>query len=146
MRKWLGMCTSCSDCVHGGKKGEHSTDITSWRTCLEHTTKQRGTVQFAGSIASPRLAPPNMAPTLRLSSSPATASGNQYTSALDLQLLSFGKQLLEATSDFGSATRVLFQVADVSRHLATVSPICEIRSRVNCCRGGGVIRNVTAGR
>ena len=52
IRKWLEMCISCSDSVHGDKgTGQHSTDVTPGKTRREHTTKQRGTVQFTSSLS-----------------------------------------------------------------------------------------------
>ena len=56
-----------------------------------------------------------------------------------------GEQLLRAQTESGEDTTVLFQVADVSRPLISVSAICEMGNRVVFGRGGGVIQNLATG-
>ena len=46
----------------------------------------------------------------------------------------------------GDPTEVLFQIADVSKPLVSVSAICEKGNRVIFGRAGGVVQNCQTGR
>ena len=57
-----------------------------------------------------------------------------------------GEQRVEACTEDGHETEVLFQIADVSRPLVSVSGVCERRSRVIFGRAGGVVQCLSTGR
>ena len=54
--------------------------------------------------------------------------------------------MLSAVTDDGTETEVLFQLADVSCPLTSVSQICDHGNRVIFGRGGGVIMNLETGQ
>ena len=57
-----------------------------------------------------------------------------------------GEQHLRAVTDEGDGTEVLFQIADVSKPLVSVSAICERGNRVIFGRNGGVVQNLDSGK
>ena len=98
------------------------------------------------SGASAPVAPPTMAPNVAIRPSAGSRRGQKYTSASSHKLPNLGEQLLHAITEAGDETSVLFQIADVSRPLVSVSAICEMGNRVIFGRGGGVVQNLTTGR
>ena len=52
---------------------------------------------------------------------------------------------MDACTEEGIETEVLFQIADVSRPLVSVSGICERGNRVIFGRAGGVVQNLRTG-
>ena len=56
------------------------------------------------------------------------------------------QQRLMAMTEAGDPTEVLFQIADVSKPLMSVSAICEKGNRVIFGKAGGVVQNVKTGR
>ena len=54
--------------------------------------------------------------------------------------------MLHAVTENGEETSVLFQIADVSRPLVSVSAICEMGNRVVFGKTGGVVLNLATGR
>ena len=91
------------------------------------------------------VAPPHMAPGFPVRSSEASRAGKTYSSASGHPLHNLGEQLLAAVTDGGVETEVLFQLADVSCPLISVSQICDHGNRVIFGRGGGVILNLETG-
>ena len=75
----------------------------------------------------------------------ASRAGKAYSSASGHPLHNLGEQLLSAVTDGGMETEVLFQLADVSCPLISVSQICDHGNRVIFGRGGGVIMNLDTG-
>ena len=91
------------------------------------------------------VAPPHMAPGFVIRPSPDSIAGKSYSSASGHGLKNLGEQALCAVSDAGVDMDVLFQVADVSCPLLSVSQICDQGNRVIFGRGGGVILNLATG-
>ena len=84
-------------------------------------------------------------PMLPLGNLPGAAEGRRIQ-PFRAKVLDLGEQLLTATTEDGEATEVLFQVADVSRPLVSVSAICDMGNRVMFRKAGGVVRNVATGK
>ena len=61
------------------------------------------------------------------------------------ELKNLGQQHLHACTEEGEYTEVLFQIADVSKPLVSVSAICERGNRVIFGRSGGVVQNIWTG-
>ena len=97
------------------------------------------------SGASAPVAPPTMAPRVPIRPSEGSRRGQNYTSASKHKLPNLGEQLLSAVTEAGEQTSVLFQVADVSRPLVSVSAICEMGNRVIFGKSGGVVQSLTTG-
>ena len=72
--------------------------------------------------------------------------GQQYTSASKHRLKNLGQQQIQACTEDGDPTSVLFQIADVTKPLVSVSSICERGNRVIFGRSGGVVKNLQTGR
>ena len=98
------------------------------------------------SGASEPVAPPTMAPNAVIRSSAGSRRGQKYTSASKHKLPNLGEQLLNAVTESGTETNVLFQIADVSRPLVSVSAICEMGNRVIFGKTGGVVQCLTSGK
>jgi hypothetical protein len=98
------------------------------------------------SGASAPVVPPTMAPKVPIGASEGSRRGQNYTSASKHKLPNLGEQLLDAVTEAGEETNVLFQIADVSRPLVSVSAICEMGNRVIFGKSGGVVQNLTTGR
>ena len=92
------------------------------------------------------VAPPSMAPGYPVRQNDASRAKKAYSSASGHPLYNIGEQLLPAMTDDGSETEVLFQLADVSCPLISVSQICDRGNRVIFGRGGGVILNLETGQ
>ena len=92
------------------------------------------------------VAPPSMAPGFPVRQNAASRAGKAYSSASGHPLLNLGEQLLSAITDDGIETELLFQLADVSCPLISVSQICDRGNRVIFGRGGGVILNLETGQ
>ena len=98
------------------------------------------------SGASTPVAPPTMAPNCTIRPSEGSKRGQKFTSASKHKLKNLGEQRLEACTEDGHETEVLFQIADVSRPLVSVSGICERGNRVIFGRAGGVVQCLKTGR
>ena len=68
-----------------------------------------------------------------------------YNTASKEKLPNLGQQQLQACTSDGMDTEILFQIADVSKPLVSVSAICERGNRVTFGRGGGFIQNLETG-
>ena len=86
-----------------------------------------------------------MAPGHPVRANAASRSGKTYSSASGHPLHNLGEQALCAETDGGVETEMLFQLADVSCPLISVSQICDHVNRVIFGRGGGVILNLDTG-
>jgi hypothetical protein len=98
------------------------------------------------SGASAPVAPPQMMPSVRIEPSEGSRRGQRYSSASKHKLKNLGQQRLMAMTEDGEPTEVLFQIADVSKPLMSVSSICEKGNRVIFGKAGGVVQNIRTGR
>ena len=98
------------------------------------------------SGASTPVAPPTMVPNVPIRSSEGQRRGQKFTSASKHKLPNLGQQKIYACTEDGEETSVLFQIADASKLLASVSAICERGNRVTFGRSGGVVKNLKTGK
>ena len=97
------------------------------------------------SGASAPVAPPSMLPNVKVEESEGSKRKQKFTSASKHKLLNLGQQLICACTEEGDDMDVLFQIADVSKPLVSVSAICERGNRVIFGRSGGVVKNIATG-
>ena len=97
------------------------------------------------SGASAPVAPPGMVPNVKVQPSEGSKRGQRFISASKHKLKNLGEQKIRACTEAGEPTEVLFQVADVSKPLVSVSAICERGIRVIFGRSGGVVQNLRSG-
>ena len=97
------------------------------------------------SGASAPVAPPSMLPNVKIRPSEGSKRGQKFTSASKHKLKNLGEQKAKAYTETGEPTEVLFQVADVSKPLVSVSAICERGNRVVFGKSGGVVQNLASG-
>ena len=97
------------------------------------------------SGASAPAAPPSMVPSVAIRPTPGSRQGQKYTSASKHKLPNLGQQQIQACTESGTMTEVLFQVADVSKPLVSVSAICEMGNRVIFGKSRGVVKNLKSG-
>jgi hypothetical protein len=97
------------------------------------------------SGASAPVAPPSMGPNVPIVESPGSKRGQVYNTASQQKLANLGQQHLHAVTAEGAETEVLFQIADVSKPLVSVSTICERGNRVVFGKGGGYIHSLASG-
>ena len=98
------------------------------------------------SGASAPVAPPQMMPSVKIVPSEGSKRGQRYSSASKHKLRNLGQQHIKAMTEEGDPTEVLFQIADVSKPLVSVSAICEKGNRVIFGKAGGVVQNIKSGR
>ena len=101
-------------------------------------------VMDSGAVAP--VAPPSMVPNVKVVPSPGSIRGQNYTSASEHKLKILGQQRIKACTEEGDETEVLFQIADVSKPLVSVSSICERGNRVLFGKSGGVVINLGTGK
>ena len=97
------------------------------------------------SGASAPVCPPTTAPNVPIVPSEGSRRGMKYTSASKHKLPNLGQQSIHACTEAGNMTDVLFQVADVSKPLVSVSALCERGNRVIFGKAGGVVKNLRTG-
>ena len=97
------------------------------------------------SGASAPVAPPQMMPSVQIEPSEGSRRGQYYSSASNHKLKNLGQQKIRACTDAGDETEVLFQIADVSKPLVSVSAICERGNRVIFRQNGGLVQNLRTG-
>ena len=98
------------------------------------------------SGAGAAVAPPQMMPSVRIDPSEGSKRGQRYSSASKHKIKNLGQQQIKAVTEDGQPTEVLFQVADVSKPLMSVSAICEKGNRVIFGKAGGVVQNIRTGK
>ena len=91
------------------------------------------------------VAPPTMVPNVTIRPSAGSMRGQKFTSASSHKLKNQGEQRIATCTEEGEEGEVLFQVADVSKPLVSVSSICERGNRVIFGRSGGVSFNIESG-
>ena len=120
----------------------------SWRSepeTWEHKKWVRVESVMDSGAAAP-VAPPSMLPNVKVEPSPGSIRGQNFTSASKHRLKNLGQQKINAFTDEGDPTSVLFQIADVSKPLVSVASICERGNRVIFGKAGGVVQHLTTGK
>ena len=120
----------------------------SWRSDAETWNDQKWVKveSVVDSGASAPVAPPSMLPGVKIEESEGSKRGQKYTSASKHKLKNLGQQQVHACTEDGDTTDLLFQIADVSKPLVSVSAICERGNRVIFGRAGGVVQNLHSGK
>ena len=133
--------------------GEESKDVlsslgASWRSEPQTWESKRwmkvSSVVDSGALTA--VAPPSMAPNVPIVPSEGSKRGQKWTSASKHELKHLGHPSIHACTESGSMSDVLFQVAEVSKPLISVSALCERGNRVIFGRAGGVRQNTKTGR
>ena len=98
------------------------------------------------SGASAPVAPPDMLPNVTVREFPGSKRGQRFSSASKHKLRNLGEQRILTCTEDGEGTEVLFQIANISKPLVSVSGICEQGNRVLFGRAGGVLINIKTGK
>jgi hypothetical protein len=98
------------------------------------------------SGASAPVAPPDMLPNVTVRESPGSKRGQKFSSASKHKLKNLGEQRILACTEEGEDMEILFQIADISKPLVSISSICERGNRVLFGRAGGVVINNGSGK
>ena len=77
------------------------------------------------SGAADSVAPPTLAPQVEISESPGSRRGQCYVSASAGRMPNMGQKVLNIQTNEGKDTTVLYQIAEVSRPLTSVSATCD---------------------
>ena len=91
------------------------------------------------------VAPPTMLPNANIVPFQGSKRGQTWTSASKHKLKYRGQQSIHACTDDCTYTQVLFQIANISKPLVSVSAICKRGNRVIFGRAGGVVKNIRTG-
>ena len=119
----------------------------SWRSVEEWEEKRWVKVDSVmDSGASAPVAPSTMCPNVKVEDSAGSLRGQTYTSASKHKLLNKGQQSIHACTEEGYFMDVMFQIADVTKPLVSVSALCERGNRVIFGRSGGVVQNLKTGQ
>ena len=97
------------------------------------------TVMDSGAAES--IAPPSVAPWVKIEESDGSRRGQTYLSASGDRLPNLGEKKLDVTTSGGQAATATYQVADVTRALCAVSRICDKGNTVTFQAEGGFIEN-----
>ena len=99
------------------------------------------------SGAADSVAPPSMAPQVMIEESPGSKRCQCNVSASAGRMPNMGQKVLKVQTNEGLDTRVLYQNAEVSRPLTSVSSTCDKGNWVVYTPQGGFILNcLTGGR
>ena len=97
------------------------------------------------SGAADSVAPPSMAPQVAINESPGSKRGQCYVSASAGRMPNMGQKVLKIQTNEGRDTTVLYQIAEVSRPLTSVSATCDRGNWVVYTPQGGFIMNCQTG-
>ena len=101
------------------------------------------TVMDSGAADS--VAPPTLAPQVEIRESPRSKRGQCYVSASAGRMPNMGEKVLNIQTNKGTDTTVLYQIAEVSRPLTSVSATCDKGNWVTNTPQGGFIMNCQTG-
>ena len=105
--------------------------------------KRITTVMDSGAWGS--VAPPSAAPKVAIEESPKSKRGSCYVTASAGRLPNMGQKALNAWTSEGKDVNVLYQIAEVSRPLTSVSATCDKGNVVVYHSQGGYIQNCESG-
>ena len=97
------------------------------------------------SGAADSVAPPTMAPKVAVQESPGSKRGQCYVSASAGRMPNMGQMVLNILTNEGRDTTALYQIAEVSRPLTSVSATCDRGNWVVYTPQGGLIMNCQTG-
>ena len=117
----------------------------SWKDESHPSWVKIRTVMDSGAAQS--VAPPSMAPGVIIEESPGSQRGQHYISASGGRLPNMGQQKLKVQTNEGRDSKVVYQIAEVSRPLTAVSQTCDNGNWVVYIPQGGIILScLTGGR
>ena len=91
------------------------------------------------SGAADSVAPPSMAPQVAINESPGSKRGQCYVSASAGRMPNIGQKVMKIQTNEGRDTTLLYQIAEVSRPLTSVSATCDRGNWVVYTPQGGFI-------
>ena len=97
------------------------------------------------------MAPPGMCPAYPIAESEGSRRGQEFMSASQDTMPTFGEQTLEVVLDSGKSTAIKYQISDVSHALNAATEICDSGhpdhgNLVTFGRRGGMIVNLETGK
>ena len=117
----------------------------SWKDESHPSWVRIRTVMDSGAAQS--VAPPSMAPGVIIEESPGSQRGQHYISASGGRLPNMGQQKLKVQTNEGRDSKVVYQIAEVSRPLTAVSQTCDNGNWVVYTpQGGFILSCLTGGR
>ena len=126
--------------------GENSNDTQvhslGWKETEGRYTRVRSVMD---SGAAETVAPPTMAPTVRIRPSAGSMRGQHYVSASKQRLPNLGQQTISAVTSEYNRAAMTFQIADVSRPLTSVGEVCDRGNFVLFGPKGGYILPLEGG-
>ena len=115
----------------------------SWKDESHPSWVRIRTVMDSGAAQS--VAPPSMAPGVIIEESPGSQRGQHYISASGGRLPNMGQQRLKVQTNEGRDSKVVYQIAEVSRPLTAVSQTCDNGNWVVYTPQGGFILSCLTG-
>ena len=127
----------------GDKQYDTPLHAVSWKDESHPTWVRIKTVMDSGAADS--VAPPSMAPKVAVQESPGSKRGQCYVSASAGRMPNMGQKVLKIQTNEGRDKSVLYQIAEVSRPLTSVSATCDKGNWVVYTPEGGFIMNCQTG-
>ena len=127
----------------GDKQCDTPLHSVSWRDESHPQWVRIRTVMDSGAADS--VAPPTLAPQVTIDESPGSRRGQCNVSASAWRMPNMGQTVLNIQTNEGKDTTVLYQIAEVSRPLTSVSASCERGNWVVYTPQGGFILNCQTG-
>ena len=128
---------------HGDKQVDTPLHSVSWKDESHPMWVRIRTVMDSGAADS--VAPPTLAPKVEITESPGSRRGQCYVSASAGRMQNIGQKVLSIQTNEGKDTTVLYQIAEVSRPLTSVSATCDRGNWVVYTPQGGFIMNCQTG-
>ena len=97
------------------------------------------------SGAADSVAPPSVGRSFRVRESEGSRAGQKYVTADGTTLANLGEKCIKATTNEGHCVSLGFQMADVTKPLASVGRICDSGNEVSFGPNSGCIYNVKTG-
>ena len=97
----------------------------------------------SGAVES--VAPCSMAPAYQVQQSEGSSCGQMYATASGDEIPNQGEQVLPSVAENGMVSKHRWQLAPVTRPLASVGELCDAGNRVVFGKSGGMIENVKTG-
>ena len=97
------------------------------------------------SGAAESVAPPSVGRSFQIQESEGSRAGQKYVTADGTALVNLGEKCIKATTNEGHCVNLGFQMADVTKPLASVGRICDSGNEVSFGPNGGYIYNTMTG-
>ena len=127
----------------GDKQNDTPLHSVSWKDESHPMWVRIRTVMDSGAAES--VAPPTLARHMQVAESPGTRRGHCYVSASNTRIPNMGKNVLNIHTNEGRDSKVLYQIAEVSRPLTSVSATCDKGNWVIYTSEGGFVHTCQTG-